>query len=145
VRWLPPNGGRSQRALALEAFQTATESDFDSADTAAQVRRVSQLAPPKSQLLWFSPLLDDPAADFVATWHALGLPVSVLATDVLTHNTVSGQFAAIERHNRLARCQRTGARAVDWRRGTPLPVALSYAVAAEARTGHDPVRPGGGP
>jgi len=51
---------------------------------------------------------------------------------VITDNTVSGQYEQVRRGTRLARCQAAGARALDWRRGTPLPVALEYAFAADA-------------
>lgn len=101
--------------------------------TRTRVRRLLELAPAGAQLALFSPLLDDPPVEAVGTWRAGGRPVAVLSPDVVPANTVSGQHARTERRTRLARCQAAGARTVDWRRGTPLPLAIEYAFRVEAR------------
>lgn len=115
-------------------------------DPARQFSELVELAPPGSQLALFSPLLDDVPVDAVATWRAYGFPAVVLSPDVVSANTVSGQFEHVRRRARLARCQAAGARTFDWLRGTPLPLALSYAFAAEARVAGaaQPARTGGG-
>jgi uncharacterized repeat protein (TIGR01451 family) len=135
LRWLPPGGGRRQRALAMDAFADAVEATAYLPEWVVrdQIRQVGVLAPPRSQIVLFSPLLDDLPVEAIETWGTFDHARSVLAPDVLTHNTVTGQFEAVRRRTRLARSQASGARTVDWRRGTPLPVVLAYAFAAEAR------------
>lgn len=112
-------------------------------DPGRQFRELVDLAPPGSQIALFSPLLDEPPVEAVETWRAYGYPVVVLSPDVVSANTVSGQFEHVRRRRRLATCQATGARTFDWLRGTPLPVALSYAFAADARVS-GAARPTGG-
>ncbi|PSP32301.1 DUF58 domain-containing protein [Halobacteriales archaeon QH_10_67_22] len=121
-------------------------SPADVVDATAQVRKVDALAPRGVQLALFSPLLDDAAVEAVESWQARDRPVVVLSPDIVSSNTVSGQFEQIRRRDRLARCQDAGARAFDWQRGTPLPLALEYAFTAQARSGATTARPdtGGG-
>lgn len=155
LHWIPPGTGQQQRARALDVFNTAIDEgraavtggtdDFadqiltDTPSLASgsaidrQVERLVGLAPPGSQFVLFSPVLDDAAVDAVETWTAFGVPVSLLSPDVIPANTVGGQLDAVDRQTRLARCQATGARTVDWRRGTPLPIVLERAFAANAR------------
>ena len=131
--WLPPAGNRQQRARALELFRAANDAAGRPPNESEQVRRVIELLPPGGQLVSFSPVLDDRAVEMVETWRAADVPVAVLSPDVVTENTVSGQYVQIRRRTRLARCQRVGARTVDWRRGTPLPTVLAEAFATDAR------------
>ena len=138
VHWIPAGSAGDQRSRALDAFRIATEGATTAENPAAQFTRVLELAPPSAQLALFSPMLDDPPADAVATWLAHDYSVVALSPDVVTGNTVSGQYEQVRRGTRLARCQAAGARALDWRRGTPLPVALEYAFDAEA--GHRATR-----
>lgn len=154
LHWIPPDTGREQQALALEVFNTAidrgreamnTDSSLSQAmlnsgptlatETAVkrQMDRLVGLAPPGSQFVLFSPMLDDRAVDAIQTWTAFGLPVGVLSPDVVPANTVGGQLDAVQRKIRLSECQAAGARTVDWRRGTQLQVVLERAFAADAR------------
>lgn len=150
VRWLPPKSGPVQRAKALELFRDAVdectnESDEASAgggDTTDDPRDVSADAlittvanhvPDGSQLALFSPVLDDWATTAVERWGATGHARVVLSPDVLSTNTVSGQYEQVRRRTRLARCQATGARTIDWRRGTPLALVVEHAFSVAAR------------
>lgn len=133
LHWLPPASGEQQRSRALDAFQAATEATAGAPDTDQQLTELLALTPTGSQLALFSPLLDDLPVDALETWRSQGYPGVALSPDVLTDNTVGGQFEQVQRYTRLARCQATGARTMDWRRGTPLPLALEYAFAADAR------------
>jgi len=133
LHWLPPGSGAEQRALALDRFRAALEAERARRDVDDQVHKLLELAPAGSQLTLFSPLLDDEPVGMVETWLAAGLPVTVLSVDVVPTNTVSGQYAGTRRRTRLADCQNAGARAFDWRRGTPLPLVIERAFAATAR------------
>jgi uncharacterized protein (DUF58 family) len=132
LHWLPPGGGEDQRSRARDAFELAADAETTAEDPGAQFTQLLGLAPPRAQIALFSPLLDDPPVDAVETWLAHDYSVVALSPDVVTDNTVSGQCEQVRRGTRLARCQAAGARALDWRRGTPLPVALEYAFAADA-------------
>jgi len=163
LHWIPPGGGQEQRARALRVFNAAIDQGralvatseqgggpgapagprgrrgrtvaASKRRTMAQVERLVSLSPPGSQFVLFSPMLDDDAVDVVETWAAHGIPRSVLSPDVIPANTVGGQLSAVDRGRRLARCQATGARTVDWRRGTPLQVALERAFAVDTQVG----------
>lgn len=132
LHWLPPGSGEDQRSRAFDTFKLAADADSTTSDPSAQITRVLGLTPPGAQIALFSPLLDDVPVEAVETWLAHDHSVVALSPDVVTENTVSGQYEQIRRGTRLARCQAAGARALDWRRGTPLPVALESAFAADA-------------
>ena len=144
IHWLAPGGGREQQAAARELVERGVEGGSVARSARTQVRKLVELAPPGAQFAWVSPLLDREAADAVEAWHAHGVPVTVLSPDVLPGNTVSGQLEAVRRRTALARCQAAGAHAIDWRRGTPLPLALEYAFAAGERLGGRGGQPGHG-
>ncbi|WP_226004555.1 DUF58 domain-containing protein [Natrinema salinisoli] len=146
--WLEPASGAEQRTRALDLLRTVTEDDGSTADrssdayrsalrrrnrTTHQVRKVLEFVPANAQLALFSPVLDDQPVDAVETWRGAGLPVVLLSPDVIPENTVSGQYEQTRRRTRLARCQAAGARTVDWRRGTPLPLIIERAFAADVR------------
>lgn len=133
LHWLPPASGEGQRSRAIDVFRAAADATGASPDTDRQLTELLDLTPPGAQLALFSPLLDDLPVTAVETWRSQGYPGVVLSPDVVTDNTVGGQFEQVQRYTRLARCQATGARTMDWRRGTPLPIALAYAFAADAR------------
>lgn len=133
IGWLPPAGGREQRARALDLLGRATEATDRSRSDGAQIRKLLELLTPGAQLVFASAFLDDHAVDAVQTWRATATPVTVLSPDVVPENTVSGQYIQVRRRTRLTRCQATGARTVDWRRGTPLPLVLEEAFASDAR------------
>lgn len=131
--WLPPAAGTEQRARALELLESAADASGAPHHGRSQVRQLLDVCPPGAQILFASPMLDAAALEAVETWRAAGVPVSVLSPDVVAENTVGGQFAQVRRRTRLARAQSAGARAVDWRRGTALPVVLEAAFEADAR------------
>ncbi len=133
LHWLPTGGGADQRARATALLRDATDADSEADDATAQVTKVAELAPAGAQLALVSPLLDDAPTAAVERWRAAGYRRVVLSPDVLAGNTVGGQFEQVRRRTRLARCQATGARTIDWRRGTPLALAVEYAFAADAR------------
>ncbi|AWB28138.1 DUF58 domain-containing protein [Halococcoides cellulosivorans] len=134
LHWLDPGRGADHRARAIDRFQAAADAE-SAGPVDDQIARIASLAPPRAQLLVFSPLLDDRLVDALATWGAHDFSRTLCSPDVLTHNTVTGTLARVRRQSRLARCQAAGVRTVDWKRGTPLAVVLQQAFASE---------PGGG-
>ncbi len=150
--WLEPASGRDQRTRGLELLRTAADGDSDAtpdwtrADGRrlnAQVRKVLELSPSNAQLALFTAALDELPVDAVEIWRGAGLPVAVCSPDIVPENTVSGQYEQTRRRTRLARCQAAGARTVDWRRGTPLPLVIEHAFAADARLSNTRLLGGG--
>jgi uncharacterized protein (DUF58 family) len=140
LHWLPPGSGSEQRARATDLFRAASDAPDESTandppdgDYGFQFRKAVELAPTRSQLVLVSPALDDGTVSAVEAWAAFDRPRTLLSPDVVPSNTVSGRLESVQRRSRLVRCQATGARTIDWRRGTPLPVALAEAFAVEAR------------
>ena len=135
LHWLAPGSGRDRqtRAGALLAAATEATADGSEVDPDSQASRIARLAPPRAQLALFSPLLDDWPVEAVEAWGVRDYSRVVLSPDVLTHNTVTGQFETVRRHTRLATCQAAGARVVDWSRATPLYAVLEAAFAVDAR------------
>lgn len=162
LAWIPPGNGGDQRSRAIDLLEDASEaaerdpdgedggeSGTDKGGTAEvdpqqQFRKVIELAGPRSQFVLVSPMLDDGPVTATEGWAALDTARTVLSPDVTAASTVSGQHEHVRRRTRLARCQATGARTIDWRRGTPLPLVLDYAFAVEARRPDGSVQPGGG-
>lgn len=135
--WLPPDSGHQHRARARDVIRRAADAadaDDRPAGTDAPstvARRLVDRVAPDTQVLLFSPLLDDEPVEALEVWGATGLARGAVVPDVLATNTVSGQLVGVRRRERLVRCQRAGARVVDWQRGTPLLLALDHALAAE--------------
>ncbi len=146
LEWLPPGAGSDQRSLALDRFRRAIDAEPATVDVTEQIHRIAELASPGSQLALFSPALDDVPVEAVRAWSAFDYPLVVCSPDVVSANTAGGQLEGIQRRTRLAQCQSLGARTIDWRRGTPLAVALEQAFAADAKlagAGADQARGGG--
>lgn len=133
--WLPPGGGGDHRSRALSLLRGALDGGGSEVDVATQARELVELTPPGAQLALCSPALDDGPVTAVEAWSAFDYPLTVLSPDVLSANTIGGQFEGVRRQTRLARCQAAGARAIDWRRGTPLSLVLEYAFAVDAKLG----------
>ncbi|WP_459191409.1 DUF58 domain-containing protein [Halosimplex sp. J119] len=132
--WVAPGTGSDHRSRLLASIERAVEVDVPSSvDPSYQFQKVAELADRRSQLALVSPLLDEEPAQAVSSWGALGRSRIVLSPDVVTATTVGGQLEAVRRQTRLTRCQSSGARTIDWRRGTPLALVLEYALAVEAR------------
>lgn len=133
LRWLPPGSGSDQRSRVLDLFRDAMDDDTDAPDVDAQLRKLVALTSPGTQLVLLSPVLDETPVEAVEAWRATDRQQVVVSPDVVSDNTVSGQFEQVRRRTRLARCQALGARTIDWRRGTPLALVVDYAFAADAR------------
>lgn len=136
LHWLPASSGSDQRVRALDLFRAGADGDTDAPDVEAQAQKIAALTSPGAQIVLVSPLLDEKPVSAVETWRASDYQQVVLSPDVLSGNTVSGQFEQVRRRTRLARCQALGARTIDWRRGTPLALVVDYAFAADARLGN---------
>jgi uncharacterized protein (DUF58 family) len=148
LHWIEPSGGGELRSRALDLFRLATERRAGAGAGAVdqQIHQLLSLSPPGSQIALFSPLVDDVPVQAVETWRAFTHSTIVVSPDVIPENTISGQYDQIRRRTRLARCQATGVRTLDWRRGTPLPVAMELALVTEDRLGSrlERARSGGG-
>ncbi|MDZ7731666.1 MAG: DUF58 domain-containing protein [Natrialbaceae archaeon] len=133
LRFVPAGSGRGQRARIQHELDELLDDRSSRSDISAQIRFISDLVTPGSQVAVFGPLLDDDSVTMVRRWRSVGHSVTILSPDVIPSNTFSGQFEQINRRTRLATCQRLGARTFDWRRGTPLPLIIDRAFTADAR------------
>jgi uncharacterized protein (DUF58 family) len=131
--WLPPGTGADHHERARARLRASVSGRGTATDTGTQVRRLVELAPAGATVALFSPALDDAPVEAVETWRAFDRPVTLLSPAVLATNTPGGRLAGTERHARLAACQAAGARTVDWRRGTPLSVALERAAVLDGQ------------
>ena len=132
--WIEPGSGSDHRSRLTASVERAVAVDVETpVDATYQFGKVAELSGPRAQLLLVSPVLDGQPVEAVETWASLGRARTVISPDVVSATAVGGQLDATRRRARLARCQSTGARTVDWRRGTPLALALEYALAVEAR------------
>ncbi|MDS0258955.1 DUF58 domain-containing protein [Haloarcula sp. S1CR25-12] len=145
LTWLPPGAGSQQRSKAISVLDDAIDTP-PAPDSAAtrQARKLGELAGREAQFVLVSPLLDDAPVEMVGLWSGTGQSRTVLSPDIVASNTVSGQYEQVRRRTRLSRCQAGGARAIDWRRGTPLPTILEAVFAVEAHRAGAGVRAGGG-
>lgn len=134
----PTDAEAADRPVQVESGDgTGTCTDAAMADEA---REIAARLSPGTQVILCSPVLDEGPLAALDVFGAFGLARSLLAPDVVADNTVSGQLATVRRRTWLARCQASGARVVDWRRGTPLLVALDAAFAAEGALGGEQTR-----
>jgi uncharacterized protein (DUF58 family) len=130
--WVPPDRGAAHRSRLQDVFELAADATGSEADDTFAFESIQERVPADAQIVLLSPFLDDAPVRAVDHWRATGTQVTILSPDVLPGETVSGQDAQVRRGTRLARCQAAGARAVDWRRGTRLPAALSAAFAKDS-------------
>ncbi|MDS0283209.1 DUF58 domain-containing protein [Haloarcula onubensis] len=142
--WLPPGSGSGQRAKAISVLSDGIDAAAGDRSPTGQARRLGELAGRQSQFVLVSPLLDEAPLEMLEQWSGFGQTRTVLSPDIVAENTVSGQFEQVRRRTRLARAQAGGARAIDWRRGTPLPTILDAVFAVEAHRAGAGVRAGGG-
>jgi len=142
--WLPPGSASGQRSQAISVLGDAIDAATAEHDAVAQARELGELAGREAQFVLVSPLLDDVPVEMVEQWAGFGQSRTVLSPDIVAANTVSGQYEQVRRRTRLARCQAGGSRAIDWRRGTPLPTILEAVFAVEAHRAGAGVRAGGG-
>ena len=137
IHWLEPGSGSRKRTQALECLRlgAATTVDDETVAIDEQLGHLQALLPAGGQLAFVSPLLSDVSLSAVEWWRGAGVPVTVFSPDVIPANTVSGQYSQTRRRIRLAKAQAAGARTFDWRRGTPLPLAIQRAFTADIRRG----------
>ncbi len=132
--WHAPGSGAAHRARLREAFGTAEalgptpppEPDRGFSPTLWR-RRFRRRLPADAQLLFFTPLVDDPPVRLARRLDALGHLVTVVSPDATTDGTPGTELAAVERRLRLAELRTAGVRVVDWRPDEPFAVAADRA------------------
>lgn len=90
-------------------------------------RRLRKHLPANAQVVWCSPLLDDPAVRYLRRLEATGHPVTVVSPDPTRADTPGRQLARIERIVRIRTLRRAGIRVVDWDLDDSLPAAIAGA------------------
>jgi uncharacterized protein (DUF58 family) len=122
-----------------DSASTAAESDADAdadADTDADgtaaepgaFRELRRRLPAASQVLLFTPALDDDPVTGASRLEAFGNPVTVVSPNVTRTDSPGGRVAGVERDRRLREFRRGGARVVDWAPDEPVELALARGV-----------------
>lgn len=129
--WVPPAGGRRHRT-ELRAI-LAGDPAFVTPDREGRfyehrfLRLLRYRLPADSQLVCFSPLLDEEIVRILGRLHAHGYPVTVFSPDPTDGETVGGAVVRMERALTIERMRRDGLRVVDWSGTDPLPTAVARA------------------
>lgn len=129
--WLAPGAGHTHLARLQDVL--ATDDAFaPSPPTLPYYRRINLPALRKrlsadSQLIVFSPLVDDEVVEIVRKLHAAGHPATVISPDATATGTPGRTLARLERDNRLSKLRRADVRVVDWDADESLALALTTA------------------
>ena len=136
--WLSPGAGtaHANRARHLLATHPAISSippsdgppelaihpDHDQLEVGPLLSRLS----PDTQLVLFSPLVDDGIVEAARQLVAHGHATTVISPDVNTDETLGTRLAGLQRDNRMHRLREAGIRVVDWDVSEPLTAALAH-------------------
>lgn len=129
--WLAPGAGHTHLSRLQDAL--ATDDAFGpSPPTLSYYRRINLPALRKrlsadSQLIVFSPLVDDEVVEVVRKLHAGGHPTTVISPDATTTGSPGQTLARLERRKRLSDLRRANVRVVDWDGEESLALALTNA------------------
>jgi len=87
-------------------------------------RRLAAHLPPRAQVVFCTPLLDDEPVAVVRALATLGVPVTLLSPDVIDRDSHGGRAAGAARRARVGEIRAAGALLIDWDPDTRLSVAL---------------------
>lgn len=132
--WLGPSAGDEHRERAKRIFSgheaiSSTPPDLrdvegEYIDPMTHIRR--QMSP-ESQLMIFSPLCDDYAAEVARRLDSIGHSVTIISPDPTTNGTIGQRLAQLEREMRIMDLRERGIRVVDWEYEELLRVELQRA------------------
>lgn len=127
--WLAPGTGRDHRTAARELLAThPVLSPVPSTNPSGWFRsrrRLRRRLSPGTQVVFCTPLADDPAGRFARRLEEHGHPVTVLSPDPTGDRTPGHRLAAVSRTLRLSALRRAGIPVIDWRTNEPLDAALA--------------------
>ena len=129
--FLAPDTGRSHRQRGRDLL--ATDPAFRAGSGPDQKRRiwVRQLRkrlPGNTQLVLFSPLLDERTVRVVRELEAYGYPVTVISPDPTATETPGQRLTRARRRLLVTDLRQTGVPVLDWAPGTPLEETLKREV-----------------
>lgn len=127
--WLRPGGGQAHEdRLAARLRSAGAEADgWAGVDPERYVRRLRRRVPAESQLVCFSPLLDDEMLDILRQLQAHGHAVTLVSPDPTTRAALGARVVRLERDVRLRDLRAGGLRVVDWGHGEALRTAIARA------------------
>jgi len=116
--WIGPGAGSEHRACirsTLEHYPSFAPSEWEQQFCAAEyVRQLRQRLPAETQLVLFSPLLDEPVVEVARRLHAHGHELTVFSPDPTRSDTVGGTVARLERECNREPLRTDGIRTIDW-------------------------------
>jgi uncharacterized protein (DUF58 family) len=118
-------------ATAESASDADADVDVDADEADAEpgaFRELRRRLPASSQVLLFTPALDDDPVTGASRVEAFGHPVTVVSPNVIRTDTAGGGVAGVERDRRLRELRRAGAQVVDWAPDEPVELALARGV-----------------
>ncbi|MFB6203501.1 MAG: DUF58 domain-containing protein [Candidatus Nanohaloarchaea archaeon] len=127
VPWVKP-GGRSSREKTenlLQEIYGAEKTGGGSGEEYAQ--ELYGMLPPDSQVVLFSPLLDDELIDTVKVLNSNGHKVTVVSPAMATGGTIGQDLESLERELRLDDLRRFSP-VIDWDIETPLQLTVVHAL-----------------
>lgn len=129
--WLAPDRGAEHRVAIRRLLagadglqRTAPEEDVN---VYAAVRSIRQRAASDVQVLFLSPLADDPGADAALRFEAHGHATTVVSPDASAGETVGQTLASLQRDVRVGRLRRSGVPVIDLEPGESMERALARA------------------
>jgi len=129
--WYSPGAGHTHLARLYDALAT-DEAFAPSPPTLPYYRRINLPAlrkrlPSDSQLVVFSPLVDDEVVEINRQLQASGYPITIISPDASGTGTPGRTLARLERRKRLSELRRANVRVVDWDADESLALALTNA------------------
>lgn len=129
--WVHTGAGREHRTRLRATLADDSALDAPDADRRFHEHRFLRLLgyrlPADSQLVCFSPLLDEQIVRLLRHLHARGYPVTVFSPDPTDGETVGGAVVRMERARTIEALRRAGVRVIDWATDEPLEVAVARA------------------
>lgn len=127
LTWRPPGAGDGHRREVIESLEgvhahsapSEAELQFGADQTEQAQTFLTQVTGP-TEVILFSPLLDEFGATTAQYLETTGHTTTVISPDVTTETTLSGEFVRVERDNRIATLRSHHIPVRDWTPAEPL-------------------------
>ncbi len=125
LQYIRPGSGRRPRQKILGTLEDVQKADKHDEDE--MTSRLYRMLPPDSQILFFSPLLDDGLEDTLKLLDTHGFPSTVVSPDVTYADSPAARLEAVERDLRVKEL-RKWAPVIDWDVKRPMSIQVSKAL-----------------
>lgn len=122
IQYIRPGRSRKRQQKVKDSFAAIEHANKENMEDIAS-KLVSTL-PPASQVVLFSPLLDDEIVDTLTVLDSYGVPVTVVSPDITMDTDPFNRLATLERELRVKRARRV-VPVIDWNIEYPLATQVS--------------------